>query len=135
MEEPDEPRDLPFWHGWLQSKPAMRQVPRRVQPPGKPRDTSSLSSEAACRETPEMTRGVISRLSDMFGTKWGRIGIVGTTRECFFNRSSLLSQEEFDDLAYGSEVEFDEQPDRTHGSRAVRLTIVRTGPASNGANK
>jgi hypothetical protein len=82
-----------------------------------------------------MTRGVISRLSDMFGTKWGRIGVMGTTRECFFNRSSLLSQEEFDDLAYGSEVEFDEQPDRTHGSRAVRLTIVRTGPAPTGANE
>ncbi|HEY7466706.1 MAG TPA: hypothetical protein VIB47_08430 [Dehalococcoidia bacterium] len=83
-----------------------------------------------------MTRGVISRLSDMFGTKWGRIGVVGTTRECFFNRASLLTTEDFDDLAYGSEVEFDEQPDRTHGSRAVRLTIVRAIRRSpDGANE
>ena len=72
----------------------------------------------------------------MFGTKWGRIGATGATHECFFNRASLLTPEDFDDLAYGSEVEFDEQPDGTHGSRVVRLTIVRAvGRAPNGANE
>ncbi|HWC30202.1 MAG TPA: hypothetical protein VG845_08990, partial [Dehalococcoidia bacterium] len=76
----------------------------------------------------------ISRVLHLYGTKWGRIGVDGTSRECFFNRASLLSQDDFDDLSYGSEVEFDEQPDRTHGSRAVRLTVVREiGRATRGA--
>lgn len=72
-----------------------------------------------------MTRGVVARLSHMFGTKWGAIGVTGEDRECFFNRASLLTPEDFDRLNHGSEVEFEEKPDRTHGTRASRLTVIR----------
>lgn len=78
-----------------------------------------------------MTRGVVSALMSGFSTKWGRINIKGTERECYFNRASVLTPEDFDDMAIGREVEFDEQPDRNLGSRAVRLTVVRAlGEAS-----
>ena len=72
-----------------------------------------------------MTRGVVAQLSHMFGTKWGRIGVAGQERECFFNRASLLKPEDFDHLRHGSQVEFDEKPDPTHGMRASRLVVVR----------
>jgi cold shock CspA family protein len=82
-----------------------------------------------------MTRGVVSAILGGFSTKWGRINIRGSERECFFNRSSLLKPEDFEDLAYGREVEFDEEPDANLGSRAVRLTIVRApGSTALGAN-
>jgi cold shock CspA family protein len=82
-----------------------------------------------------MTRGVVSAILGGFGTKWGRINIKGSERECFFNRSSLLKAEDFEDLAYGREVEFDEEPDNNLGSRAVRLTIVRApGSLAQGAS-
>jgi cold shock CspA family protein len=77
-----------------------------------------------------MTHGIISHLSHMFGTKWGRIGVAGADRECFFNRDSLLNPEDFAELGFGDEVEFDEQQDRTHGSRAVRLTILKARKAT-----
>lgn len=72
-----------------------------------------------------MTRGIVARLSHMFGTKWGRIGVAGEDRECFFDRASLLRPEDFEHLSHGSEVEFEERPDRTHGTRALRLVVVR----------
>jgi cold shock CspA family protein len=80
-----------------------------------------------------MTRGVIGSIIGGFSTKWGRINIKGSERQVFFNRASLLRPEDFDDLAYGREVEFDEEPHRNLGSHAVRLTIVRapgTTPAA-----
>jgi hypothetical protein len=71
-----------------------------------------------------MTQGVILHLSHMFGTKWGRMEVAGGGgRERFLNRELLLNPEDVDDLGFGDAVEF-EQQDRTHGSRAVRLTIV-----------
>jgi hypothetical protein len=81
-----------------------------------------------------MTRGVVSRVTHLYGTKWGRIGVTGAGRDCFFNKASLLSVDDFDDLTYGAEVEFDEQPDPTHGSRAVRLTVVKRGRGPQGVS-
>ncbi len=71
-----------------------------------------------------MTRGVVVRLIHMFGTKWGQIDVAGQNRECFFNRASLLSPEDFDQLNRGSKVEFEEKADPTHGTRAHSLVIV-----------
>ena len=71
-----------------------------------------------------MKRGVVVRLSHMFGTKWGSIDVAGENRECFFNRGSLLSAEDFDQLNRGSKVEFEEKPDRTHGTRASSLVVM-----------
>lgn len=72
-----------------------------------------------------MTRGVVVHLSHMFGTKWGRIGVQGVERECFFNKASLLKAEDFEYLRHGSQVEFDEKPDKTHGTRADHLVVIR----------
>ena len=78
-----------------------------------------------------MTLGVVSTLNAMFGTKFGRILVAGEDRECFFDRASMLTPEDFDQLRYGSKVKFDEEADRTHGRRAVRLVIIpnETSPA------
>lgn len=109
----------------LQSQPALHQVPGGFQPSRQPGYPARLSRQEARGRIQEMTRGVISAILGGFSTKWGRINIKGSERECFFNRSSLLKAEDFEDLAYGREVEFDEESDPNLGTRAVRLTIVR----------
>ena len=116
---------LPRDDGRLQLWPALCQVPGSYEPKGQPSHPAALSRRKAGHGVDSMTQGVIQHLSHMFGTKWGRIDVAGAGRECFFNRDSLLNPEDFDQLGYGDQVEFDEQQDRTHGSRAVRLTIVR----------
>jgi cold shock CspA family protein len=116
---------LPLQDGRLQPQPALCKVPGSYEPKGQSSDQAAISRRQAGHAVPSMTQGVIQHLSHMFGTKWGRIDVAGAGRECFFNRDSLLNPEDFDQLGYGDQVEFDEQQDRTHGSRAVRLTIVR----------
>jgi cold shock CspA family protein len=71
-----------------------------------------------------MTVGVICTLNAMFGTKFGHILVAGEDRECYFDRASLLTPEDFEHLRYGSKVEFDEEADRTHGRRAVRIVVI-----------
>jgi cold shock CspA family protein len=68
-----------------------------------------------------MSAGRISKIVTSFGSKWGRVRAYGHSQELFFNPQSLGRPEEFDDLREGQEVEFDQEPDRANGSRAVRL--------------
>jgi cold shock CspA family protein len=68
-----------------------------------------------------MTSGVIMKVVRSYGSEWGRFG---QGHECFFNRSSLVRPNEFDDLALGQEVKFVEEADRVNGTRAVRMSII-----------
>ncbi|HEU0073324.1 MAG TPA: hypothetical protein VFS30_04865 [Dehalococcoidia bacterium] len=125
LEDFVEPSLVSISNGWLQSEHALRQVPITIESPCKPGNSASIPAQGPGRKVYQMTRGVVARLSHMFGTKWGAIGVAGEDRECFFNRASLLTPEDFEHLIHGSEVEFDEKPDRTHGTRASRLTVIR----------
>jgi hypothetical protein len=136
LEDFVEPSLVSISNDWLQSEYALRQVPITIESPCEPRNTASISAQGPGRKAYQMTRGVVARLCHMFGTTWGAIGVAGVDRECFFNRASLLTPEDFDNLIHGSVVEFDEKPDRTHGTRASRLTVIRPiQPASGSAGE
>ena len=68
-----------------------------------------------------MMHGVIIKLVRSYGSRWGRIQPVGTSREVFFNLASLPNGADFDELRHGQVVEFDEESDRATGSHAVRM--------------
>jgi cold shock CspA family protein len=68
-----------------------------------------------------MTNGIIIKLVRSYGSRWGRIQPVGTSREIFFNHASLPEGTDFGALRDGQVVEFDEEPDRANGTHAVRM--------------
>jgi cold shock CspA family protein len=68
-----------------------------------------------------MTNGVIVKLVRSYGSRWGRIQPIGTSREVFFNQASLPEGVDFEALRDGQVVEFDEEPDRANGTHAVRI--------------
>lgn len=68
-----------------------------------------------------MTPGVIVKLVRSYGSRWGRIQPIGSSREVFFNRASLADGGDFESLRDGQVVEFDEEPDRANGTHAVRI--------------
>jgi cold shock CspA family protein len=74
-------------------------------------------------------RGKISKLANLHGSTWGRIQPDGSTREIFFNVSSLSKDDDYHALVVGQEVEFEEEPDRANGMHAfnVRLIAPTTG--------
>lgn len=73
-----------------------------------------------------MTSGVVTKLVTSFGSEWGRIRVAKTGTDCFFNRKSLLRDGDFGSLALGQEVRFNEEPDRVNGSRAERMTLIKS---------
>ena len=70
-----------------------------------------------------MTHGKIVKLVRSYGSRWGRIEPLGTTREVFFNQASLTEGASFDELRDGQVVEFDEERDRANGTHAVRIVL------------
>jgi len=70
-----------------------------------------------------MTRGKIVKLVQSYGSRWGRIEIIGNGREVFFNQASLPEDTDFTGLREGQVVEFDEEPDRANGTHAVRILL------------
>jgi cold shock CspA family protein len=71
-----------------------------------------------------MTNGIIVKLVRSYGSRWGRIQPIGTSREVFFNQASLPEGADFDGLRDGQVVQFDEEPDRANGTHAVRIVCV-----------
>ncbi|HEX5368105.1 MAG TPA: hypothetical protein VFY10_01680 [Dehalococcoidia bacterium] len=70
-----------------------------------------------------MTSGVVTKVVRSFGSEWGRIRIAGSGADCFFNRGSLVHPTDFEALAIGQEVSFDDEADMVNGSRAAHMTI------------
>lgn len=68
--------------------------------------------------------GKISKLANLHGSSWGRIRPEGTTRDIFFNLASLHEDGDYSMLVLDQEVEFEEEPDRTNGTHAVRVRAV-----------
>lgn len=127
LKERDEPGNVQIQDGWLQSPPALRQEPRGVDSKVHSFDEAWGSREDLFAERQPMRRGVISKVVSSYGSEWGRIRPVGLEVECFFNRASLLHPGDFAGLEPGQAVEFDDEPDRVHGTRAVRVAMVSAG--------
>ena len=68
--------------------------------------------------------GKVTKLVRSYGATWGRITPDGETREVFFNAATLIERSDYDALALGQAVEFDEEPDRANGSHAVRVRLL-----------
>ncbi len=73
--------------------------------------------------------GAISRLANTHGSTWGKIRPKNIPREIFFNASSLHEGHDFHSLVVGQEVEFEEELDRTNGTRAVSVRAIATASA------
>lgn len=85
-----------------------------------------------------MTHGVIVKLVRSYGSRWGRIQPMGTSRDVFFNQASLPEGADFAALRDGQVVEFEEEPDRANGTHAVRIVcgdLPMTEKATTYANR
>lgn len=71
----------------------------------------------------EMTKGSITKLVGTFGSQWGRIRPVDSTRDIFFNTASLDESVVFATLGVGQDVAFDELPDHVNGSHAENVVL------------
>ena len=69
--------------------------------------------------------GVVTRVINAGDARWGKIRLHGFSREVFFTFEDLIRPEEFEDLAPGQDVVFEEQPDRAQGMRATNLRLMR----------
>jgi cold shock CspA family protein len=82
-----------------------------------------------------MSRGVITKVVLSFGSAWGRARPFGAKHESFFNLESMLNGADFANLRVGQEVEFDEEPDKANGKRALRIRLVWVEPYSDFLNR
>jgi cold shock CspA family protein len=71
-----------------------------------------------------MSQGTVSKVVRSFGASWGRIRPDGEPREVFFNASTFVDASDYEQLAVGQRVEYDEEPDRANGSRAIRVRFL-----------
>ncbi len=97
--------------------------------PGRAGHSHASTHGATARRTmpipSRIIAGAISRITNARDAKWGMIHPRGFSREVFFTSADLEHPEDFELLAPGHPVEFEEQPDRGQGMRAVNLKLVR----------
>ena len=68
-----------------------------------------------------MVSGSIVKIVDTFGSQWGQVRPSREPRQLFFNVDSLVEGVDFTTLAVGDNVEFDQEPDRANGLRAIHM--------------
>jgi cold shock CspA family protein len=68
-----------------------------------------------------MTTGKVSRLVSSFGSAWGLIKPDDGAKDVFFSPQALVDPSEYGQIRLGQDVQFDEEPDRANGTRAVRI--------------
>jgi cold shock CspA family protein len=71
-----------------------------------------------------MSRGTVSKVVRSFGARWGRVRPDGEPREVFFNASMFVDVSDYERIAVGQRVEYDEEADRANGSRAIRIRLL-----------
>jgi cold shock CspA family protein len=59
---------------------------------------------------------------------WGQITPDGTSRSVFFDRASLAHASDFDLLALGQRVRFEEESDPVNDTHAVRVSPMHASP-------
>ena len=75
-----------------------------------------------------MVAGTISRIVNSYGSKWGHVRPDREPRQVFFNVESLVEGEDFAALGLGDAVEFDQEPDRANGMRAIHMRLIASAP-------
>ena len=78
-----------------------------------------------------MTRGTIIRLVRTHGSAWGKIQPDGSSRDVFFNLSSLTQPGDFVGLEEGQKVEFEEKDDAVNGTHASGMASAEISPDTN----
>ena len=68
-----------------------------------------------------MVSGSIVKIVDTYGSQWGHVRPAQEPRQLFFNADSLDEGVDFTTLAVGDSVEFDQEPDRANGLRAINM--------------
>ena len=68
-----------------------------------------------------MVSGSIVKIVDTYGSQWGHVRPAREPRQLFFNVDSLVEGVDFTTLAVGDSVEFDQEPDRANGLRAIHM--------------
>ena len=79
-----------------------------------------------------MVSGSIVKIVDTFGSQWGHVRPAREPRQLFFNVDSLVEGVDFSTLAVGDSVEFDQEPDRANGLRAIHMRRLEGGDAPAG---
>ena len=82
-----------------------------------------------------MVSGAIVKIVDTYGSQWGHVRPAREPRQLFFNVDSLVKGVDFTTLAVGDSVEFDQEPDRANGLRAVHMRRLESAPAEVAANE
>jgi hypothetical protein len=111
--------DLSFRHTALRSEHALCALPRRVSPP-----VGYLAPLLSLEDEPPPMTGEISRLANTHGSSWGKIRLSSAPREIFFNLQSMIEEKAFWTLEVGHPVEFEEELDRTNGTRATQVRAI-----------
>jgi hypothetical protein len=111
--------DLSLLNSPLRSQHTLSSLPRALC--AAVRDTPGLRDKEG--DQPPMN-GQVSRLVNTHGSSWGKIRLSLAPREVFFNLQSMVDEEAFWGLEVGQAVEFDEEIDRTNGTRAVQVQII-----------
>ena len=82
-----------------------------------------------------MVSGSIVKIVDTYGSQWGHVRPAREPRQLFFNVDSLVEGVDFTTLAVGDSVEFDQEPDRANGLRAIHMRRLEGAPAEVSASE
>ena len=82
-----------------------------------------------------MVSGSIVKIVDTYGSQWGHVRPAREPRQLFFNVDSLVKGVDFTTLAVGDSVEFDQEPDRANGLRAIHMRRLEGAPADIAASE
>lgn len=77
-----------------------------------------------------MVSGSIVKIVDTYGSQWGHVRPAREPRQLFFNAGSLGEGVDFSTLAVGDDVEFDQEPDRANGLRAIHMRRLEGSAAA-----
>lgn len=75
-----------------------------------------------------MTRVMVTKVVNSFGSTWARVRPQDEVRE-IFNASSFYESTDFSSIEVGQEVEFDERPDQANGTSAQNLVLAVSLPS------
>ncbi len=74
-------------------------------------------------------RGQITKVVTSYGSAWGRVRPDNQPRDVFFSAECFEDGSDFGTLAIGQELEFEEEPDRANGMRAIHIKVINTANA------
>jgi len=83
-----------------------------------------MADQSSPTELRARTDGIVTKLVRTHGSRWGRVRSLTGATDAFFNEASMSHAEQFDLLAEGDAVQYEEEADRVNGARAARLVAA-----------